>query len=232
MKNIFALSLFLISSIFLFGQELQLLDSETNEPIAFATIIASDQMLLSNQNGQFDNSKLLNSTDIITIQYLGYEDLILSAEELINLELILMDRSSFLLPTIEIVGLKNSIKCNYTVCCCSFINCQLNNVSIPVEDKKSSSINTSSEELAFSAFPNPFVNQIYIQFKNEKALNGSLRIISSLGNIIREEKIQVEQENYMYSISQLDHLTAGNYYFQYIDGEKIISKKLIRLDMN
>ena len=88
-------------------------------------------------------------------------------------------------------------------------------------------VSTSLKEEAhmedkFLVYPNPFIN--YVSYKRETINHGStdLRIYNLLGELVFEKKslIQKEQIN-------LHFLMAGNYVFEFLDGQKIIQKVLV-----
>ena len=109
---------------------------------------------------------------------------------------------------------------------CSSVNFQ-NMIIIGdcIEGIPTSLIDDLEENLRFQIFPNPFINQIEIQFEQEKCENCQIHIFNAIGQLVKTSSI--EQNNVIVNIGNIN---SGIYYLQIENGASILAYyKLLKL---
>lgn len=88
--------------------------------------------------------------------------------------------------------------------------------------------NQASEEVSFTAYPNPFSNQVAIQFKATKSGVASLNLYDLNGKLVKHLFTGNMQEGMMKQIMLPSNgLTAGTYICRLQIGEAVINRRLI-----
>jgi hypothetical protein len=84
--------------------------------------------------------------------------------------------------------------------------------------------NTIADQEEIFIYPNPAHQEIFINFKNKGAEPVQIKIINTLGEIVKQTQFDATNENLALN---LINLTPGIYQIQIIKGLKIATKKII-----
>jgi hypothetical protein len=84
--------------------------------------------------------------------------------------------------------------------------------------------NAIAHEEEVFIYPNPAHQEIFINFKNSEAEPVQVKIINTLGEIVKQAQFEATTENMELN---LINLTPGIYQVQIIKGFKITTKKII-----
>ena len=103
--RIYLTIIFILSFQHSLGQNLFLIDSETQKPIPFANIFSNDGNLvgLSDINGALSKTKLLKNNNQLTIQHVSYENCLISSELLEKKDTLKMNKRQNLLPEVTAI---------------------------------------------------------------------------------------------------------------------------------
>ena len=84
--------------------------------------------------------------------------------------------------------------------------------------------NPSEKEDEIFIYPNPAHQEIFINFKNKEAAPVQVKIINTLGEMVKQAQFEASTENIALNLT---NLTPGIYQIQIIKGLKITTKKII-----
>jgi len=84
--------------------------------------------------------------------------------------------------------------------------------------------NTIADQAEIFIYPNPAHQEIFINFKNTEAAPVQVKIINTLGEMVKQAQFDASTENIALN---LINLTSGIYQIQIIKGLKIATKKII-----
>ena len=84
--------------------------------------------------------------------------------------------------------------------------------------------NATEQKAEIFIYPNPAHQEIFINFNNRELVPVQVKIINTLGEIVKQAQFDASTENIALN---LINLTPGIYQIQIIKGLKITTKKII-----
>lgn len=80
--------------------------------------------------------------------------------------------------------------------------------------------------VAFSAYPNPFSNEINIKFNEEELFVNRVELLDVTGKVVLQQKIDKAKKDI--SLENVDNLSSGYYMIKVYTNESVISEKVLK----
>lgn len=84
----------------------------------------------------------------------------------------------------------------------------------------------TESDITFSAFPNPFTNEINIEFSEDGLFVSQIELLDVTGKVVLQQK--VEQAKQYMSMDNVDDLSAGYYLIKVYTNESVLTEKVLK----
>ncbi len=101
-------------------------------------------------------------------------------------------------------------------------------VSLYIKDSQFSKIDENETPHEFSIYPNPSASEITINYVLHKSVISKFEIMDVLGNVVVSKEVGVETKGHKSITIDISLLAKGVYFCNFITGDKIISKRIIK----